>query len=145
DARFEDARLDQPELTATGIPLEERRAFAEYHRVDRDAVLVNQVVLHQRRGKVGAAKHNNGLARLRLELCYGLVNMLAYQARMLPGRLGQRGREDDLLNLIQQPRHLAFLRGPDRCATRTGLPAGVPGGSEDRMLDRKDEVSPWRE
>src|SRR5919204_4401826 len=38
-----------------------------------------------------------------------------------------------------------IVERPDRRAAWSGLPAGVAGCGEERVLDRKDEMSPWCE
>src|SRR3712207_8039662 len=73
-----------------------RCSFPQHDWVDRDAVLVNQAMLGERGGEIGAAEDQDRLTGLRLELRDGFSDTITYQPRALPADLGQRGRKDDL-------------------------------------------------
>ena len=60
--------MDEPELQLVDALLDQGDALAEDHRVDAEAVLVDQPVLHEGRGEIGAAEDVDVLARLLLDL-----------------------------------------------------------------------------
>src|SRR5437764_12670637 len=78
DPRAEPPRLNELELDPLVQRGEVRGSGAEDDRADEEAVLVDQVVRHQRRGQTGAAD-GEVFARLLLELRHHLRRVVLHQ------------------------------------------------------------------
>jgi hypothetical protein len=83
----------------------QRKTLAESHRVDRQAVLVDQAVADQAVRDAGAAEDDQVLARLALERRDLVLERRSREPRVAPGHLGQALGEDDLGEGVHQHGH----------------------------------------
>lgn len=137
DPRCERTRFAEPHIGDRRLRTEQALPATQDHRVDRDPVLVDQAVVHQRIDQVGAACDQDVPTGLILQLSDFDRDVAAEKDRVLPRELLEAVR-DDVLRKGVDPVGEALVtrsRGPERRPDVIGHAPEERGVDGEELLD----------
>ncbi|NJO82072.1 MAG: CPBP family intramembrane metalloprotease [Blastochloris sp.] len=114
---------DERQAQARRARNEERRTATQHHRIECQAVLINQAGAREGCNQATAAEDQDVAARVRLQGGDGLRHPVPDDLGLRPRARRERRRDDHFPHRVESPRQFTLLLGPERGETLIGTPA----------------------